>query len=193
MIGAAVLSALISNVPVTALFMSLALGIIKLSDGKPGDTAFGRAIMIAIPFSAMIGGIMTPAGSSINILALYLLEKYSHVRVTFVEWMAFGVPVCIVLLPITWFILMKVFKPEPIKEGVLEKMGDGIPEKITPVEIKLLLITGTMVALWILSSWFPAIDITIVAMGALVAYFLRVWISWTGMNLPAKWHGIPLS
>lgn len=43
---------------------------------------------------------MTPAGSSINILILKLLETYSGIRVGFFDWMFFGIPVTAVLLPI---------------------------------------------------------------------------------------------
>ncbi len=172
MIGTAVLSAIISNVPVTALFMGLSIGIIEASGGKAGAERLAKCLMIAIPFAAMIGGIATPAGSSINILALYLLDTYTQVTVSFVEWMVFGVPLCIVLIPISWFILIKVFKPEPIAAGVTDSLGKDLEDGLTVIEKKLLLVTGVMVGLWIISSWVPAIDITVVAVAGLIAYFI---------------------
>lgn len=172
MIGAAFLSSLISNVPVTALFMGLALQIIRTCSKNTDTANLGKVLMIAIPFGAMIGGMMTPAGSSINILALYLLEEYTETGVTFVEWMLFGVPVTIVLLPISWFILIKLIRPEPLEKGVVEKLGAEIPVTFSKEEIKLSVIIILMVTLWIVSSWIKSIDITLVAMIGLILFFI---------------------
>jgi len=92
MITTCLLSSFMSNVPVASLMMGLALGILTKMGSGGKDLNFGKVLMIAIPFAGMIGGIMTPAGSSINILALNLLESYTEIRVTFLEWMLYGTP-----------------------------------------------------------------------------------------------------
>jgi solute carrier family 13 (sodium-dependent dicarboxylate transporter), member 2/3/5 len=172
MVGAAILSAIISNVPVTALFMGLALEVIR-SGGKQANTRnLGKVLMIAIPFGAMIGGMMTPAGSSINILALYLLKEYTQTSVTFVEWILFGIPLAVVLLPIAWLILIKLIKPEPLEKGITKKLGADIPDGFTKTELKVSAIIILMVGLWVISSWVKDIDITLVAMAGLILFFL---------------------
>lgn len=194
MAGAAFLSAIMSNVPVTALFMGLGLGILEPLDARPGKSNFGRTLMIAIPFGAMIGGMATPAGSSVNILALYFMEQSVGQAIPFVKWMAMGIPICIAMVPISWWILVKLFKPEDLEidflEHLLEKME--IPESLTAAEKKTLVIVGAMLTLWVISSWVPALDITLVALGGLVAFCLPGMnvFTWEQLNENISWEAL---
>ena len=63
MFATAIVSAFISNVPVTAMFVTIGLAFLKLYDSEEDRKKTGRSYMIAIPVAAMIGGIMTPVGS----------------------------------------------------------------------------------------------------------------------------------
>ncbi|MDR0877522.1 MAG: anion permease, partial [Treponema sp.] len=88
---AALISAVVSNVPTCAIFMAIALSFLELYDDPDEKKRAGRAFMIAIPVASMIGGMMTPAGSSINLLAISLLEQHTGITITFVQWMAAGI------------------------------------------------------------------------------------------------------
>ncbi len=109
---------------------------------------------------------MTPAGSSINLIAIGLLEKNYDVTISFVKWMAVGIPLAVVLLPIAWFLLIKVFKPAPLsKEKIQEFVSNiDVPEKITPIEIKAWIIALSMLILWILSSWFSFFNVMAISL-----------------------------
>lgn len=196
MLASAFLSSIMSNVPVTALMMGLALGIIEPMGAQPGKSRLGRCFMLAIPFSAMLGGITTPAGSSVNILALFLLEEHAGITISFVKWMVMGIPICLILLPIMWWILMKMFKPEKIDQKVLEPVLNSIdvPEKLTVKEWKIIIIVLGMSVLWVLSSWIPALDITVVAMGGLLVFFLPGMnlFTWDEFNKGVGWDGVLL-
>jgi sodium-dependent dicarboxylate transporter 2/3/5 len=160
---------------------------------KPGSSRLGKALMIAIPFGAMIGGITTPAGSSINILALFLLEKYAQVSITFLDWMLFGIPIAIVMLPISSFIIVKMFKPEQLNMEVTEILKiEGEEAKISIVEKKVLVIVGIMLVLWISSTWIPAFNVTIVAIAGLIAFFLPGIniLSWDEFSKEVGWDAI---
>jgi sodium-dependent dicarboxylate transporter 2/3/5 len=166
--------------------------------GKAGIQSTGKALMIAIPFAAMIGGIATPAGSSINILALYMLEKYAHLKITFLDWMVFGLPITIVMVPLSSLVLVKLFKPEPLT-GILKGNNErsladcqvaaaqesngavdlssllNMPDTqqgFSMMEKKVLVIVSLMMAFWIASTWVPAINITMVAVVGLIVFFL---------------------
>jgi sodium-dependent dicarboxylate transporter 2/3/5 len=173
MVASAILSSIMSNVPVTAMFAGLAAGMLEKM-GKEKALYFGKTVMIAIPFATMIGGSMTPAGSSINVLALDLLEKYSGIRVGFVTWMAYGIPVAMVILPLCWYILVKIFKPENVDQHIVDSFlyNKKIPEKFTVREIRVLGIITLMVTLWILSTWVPFLNTTVVAVAGLILFFM---------------------
>ena len=64
----------ISDVPCAAIFMAIALGIFQKLGIKPGSN-FGKAVMLGIPIGSLIGGVGTPAGSSINLLGLSTMHR----------------------------------------------------------------------------------------------------------------------
>lgn len=174
MVATAILSSIMSNVPVTAMFAGLAAGMLDKMGKEKKDLLFGKAIMLAIPFAGMIGGSMTPAGSSINVLALDLLERYSGIRVGFVDWMMYGIPVVLFVLPLCWFVMIKIFKPEDIDKSIVDSFMDNkrIPSKFSLNETKVLVIISIMVTLWILSTWVPILNTTVVAVAGLILFFL---------------------
>ncbi len=194
MITTCILSSFMSNVPVASLMMGLALGILTRMNGDKKDLNFGKVLMIAIPFAGMIGGIMTPAGSSINILALSLLETYTEFRVTFLEWMLYGIPVAIVVLPICWFVLIKLFKPENIDQSIIDGFlhKDDNNSKLSAKEIKVLIIVSVTIILWITSTWIPAFDLTLIALLALIAFFIPgiEVLNWKEYSSGASWDAV---
>lgn len=76
----------------------------------------GKAVMLAVSFASMIGGIATPVGSTVNILASSILESTTGVTIGFLQWMAICVPVVVIMIPLTWKLLMKLYKPVAISE-----------------------------------------------------------------------------
>ncbi len=194
MMGTAALSSIMSNVPVTSLFMGLALSLLaKMQEGS-AKLNFGKVIMISIPFAGMIGGIMTPVGSSINILALNLLEETSGITVTFLEWMLFGIPITIVTIPICWFILKKIFKPSDLDQSIVEDFlsaGD-IPEKMENQEKKVLIIISAVIILWVASSWIPFLDLTLIAVAGMILFFMPGirTLEWEEFSRNVSWNAV---
>lgn len=165
MIACAVFSSIVSNVPTCAIFMAISLEFLKLYDNEEDRRKSGRTFLIAIPIASMIGGMMTPAGSSVNLIAISQLEKYNGTTVPFVQWMCAGIPMAIVLVPLAWFLMVKIYKPARVPRQSIEKFVDtmDIPEKIGEKEIKVIIIVCAMLVLWISSSWISMINVMTVA------------------------------
>jgi sodium-dependent dicarboxylate transporter 2/3/5 len=159
--------------------MSMALPLLARINAVPGQSALGKALMIGIPVAAFIGGVGTPAGSSINILGLFQIEQFGKVQVSFLQWMAIGIPLAIVLTPLSWWVLVKVYPPEmPTIGSVAEVRAERVAlGPFTGSERKVMALLATMIVLWVASSWVRALDTTLVAMAGAVAMFLP------GMNL----------
>ena len=174
MICCALLSSIVSNVPTCAIFMALALDFVKLYDNETDRRKTARMFMIAIPVASMIGGMMTPAGSSINLLAMGQLEAHAGMEITFVQWMCAGIPLTIVMIPLAWWLMRKVYKPaEVTTEQVKSFIGSmDIPDQMDSKEKKVCVITVVMLSLWIASSWVKGINVMIVAMLGCCVMFL---------------------
>jgi sodium-dependent dicarboxylate transporter 2/3/5 len=174
MMCAALISSVVSNVPTCAIFMAVSLSFLELYANPEEKKKTGRALMIAIPVSSMLGGMMTPAGSSINLLTITLLEQHTGKTITFVQWMTAGIPLTVILLPIAWKLICLVYRPVEIESQTVKTFIKNldIPPKITLPEIKTLIITAIMLTLWILSSWFRGINVMVVALGGCCLFCL---------------------
>lgn len=165
MITACLISSLISNVPTCAVFSGIALNFLDLYKKEEDKKKTGKALMIAIPIASMIVGMMTPAGSSINLMAIGILEKTCGVTISFVQWMLAGIPLAIVMLPLSWILICKIYKPVQVRKEDIKTFADNldVPQKMTSSEIKTIVIAFTMLVLWILSSWFSFFNVMIIS------------------------------
>jgi sodium-dependent dicarboxylate transporter 2/3/5 len=93
--------------------------------------------------------------------------------------MAIGIPMVIVLVPVAWWALLRFYPPEIETIGemnavVAERAGMG---PMRPAELKVLVLLGGMLLLWVLSTWFKQLDVALIALLGAIAMFLP------GMNL----------
>jgi sodium-dependent dicarboxylate transporter 2/3/5 len=191
MFGTGLISTIVSDVPCAAIFMAIALGIFEKLKLEPGRSQFGRVVMLGIPIAALIGGVGTPAGSSINILGLTMIEQNGGARVPFLHWMAIGIPMVIILLPLAAWVLLKFYPPEIESIGNIDEIEQErrLMGPVATNEWKTLAIMGTMVGFWISSTWYPVFDTTLVAICGAVVMFLpgiRLF-SWKEVQQSTGW------
>jgi solute carrier family 13 (sodium-dependent dicarboxylate transporter), member 2/3/5 len=118
----AFLSMWISNTATAAMMLPLGIGVLSSMGCKPGTSRFGTALMLGIAWSASIGGMGTIIGTPPNGIALGILNASfagdpSYHRITFLEWMLFGIPYVVLFVPVAWLVLLKLFPPEMAKEA----------------------------------------------------------------------------
>ena len=115
MLATAFLSMWISNTATTIMMFSVALPVIQLHNETANQAHLSRnfsvALMLAIAYSASIGGVGTPIGTPPNALLASILQDTYNIQIDFVMWMMFGVPVILLMLPAAWFLLTRVLYP----------------------------------------------------------------------------------
>ena len=170
-IGTGLISLIVSDVPTCAIFMAVAIGIFEKLKLEPGKSQFAKGLMLAIPIGALVGGVGTIAGSSINVLGLQIIEDNGGPTISFLEWMAIGIPMVIILLPTAAFVISRAFKPEIADIGDIKKeLADLGP--LTAPEKKVVVIQALMVAFWIAGTWVPAFNVVTVGVFGATAMFL---------------------
>jgi sodium-dependent dicarboxylate transporter 2/3/5 len=186
MIATAFLSMWISNTATAVMILPVGVALIShLSDNpatvKNENIIFGKALMLAIAYSASIGGMATLIGTPPNLVLAGIVEKTYNTEITFLQWFMFGFPLSIVLLVISWLYLTRVaftFSQQEFPGGKqeidsqLKKLG-----KISPQEKLILIIFLSTAIAWITRSFllvklFPAIDDTIIALLCAVVLFI---------------------
>jgi len=141
---------------------------------------FGKAIMLAIAYSASIGGMATLFGTPPNLVFAGVVQEVYGIEIGFGEWMLFGLPISIILLGICWYYLTKFafkFEMDEFPGGskkissLLSELGAWSNEEKKVVTVfaitALLLIFRQKIQLLI-----PQIDDTIIALGMGILLFL---------------------
>src|SRR5262245_28520795 len=110
--GGAFISLWIPDIAVAAMLLPIGVGLLRDADLKPHQSEFGRALMIATAFGALIGGIGTPAGTAANLVAIAQLKQLANVNISFVRWTLYGAPAAFLMVPLAWRLLLRLFPPE---------------------------------------------------------------------------------
>ena len=150
MMAGGLLSSILADIPVMAMLLPVALVILQNNDCVQHKSSFGRAMMIGLPFACLIGGVGTPAGSSMNAMTIGLLKDTAGVNISFLEWACVGMPMVLILTPIAWFFTIKVYPPEMNSLIGMEDMKQEYEElgKLQAKEWKFLLILLINMILW---------------------------------------------
>lgn len=186
MIATAFLSMWISNTATAVMILPVGLAIISQLKDSPNtieneNEIFGKTLMLAIAYSASIGGMATLIGTPPNLVLAGVVKTSYNIEINFLQWMSFGLPVSILLLFICWKYLTSVaynFKNDSFESG-----GEEIDKQINSLgemsyEEKSVLTVFILTALaWITQSFFiknyvPNIDDTIIAIIAAVILFI---------------------
>lgn len=100
----ALLSMWISNTATAAMMLPLALGLLAPLDFERYRSTW-TYVLLGVAFSANIGGIGTLVGSPPNAIAA------AAVGLSFGQWLMWGIPLVIVMLPAMDWVLRKALKP----------------------------------------------------------------------------------
>ena len=204
LIVGALLSMWITDMAVAAVMLPLGVGVLKDAGLKPLQSNYGRALMISCAYGPLIGGIGTPAGTAANVLALSYLEEISGVTVSFGQWMVLGVPAAILMIPVGWWLLLRIFPPEietlPYGEGEIEAKIEALGP-LKPVERKTLVIFALTITGWLVTPWLadltgglvdPPVQAVALAGGlTLFLPMIRV-MSWKEAQANMDWGGVML-
>ena len=111
MIGTAVLSMWMSNIAAGAMMVATLRPLFGRPEdqaddggGGGGGGAFRRALLLGVAFAADFGGLGTPIGTGPNLIAIGAVED--RVRITFLQWMMFGVPTSALMIGVTFGLLV---------------------------------------------------------------------------------------
>ncbi|MEO1334700.1 MAG: SLC13 family permease, partial [Myxococcota bacterium] len=116
---------------------------------------FGVALLLAVAYGASVGGMATPVGTPPNLIAMSALEARfpEGPTLNFVEWSFRALPAVVLIIPILWLALTRVYPRVPISLDL--GAGPVIRREITalgawrPSEVRALAVFGVAAILWV--------------------------------------------
>jgi sodium-dependent dicarboxylate transporter 2/3/5 len=205
MTATAILSLIVSNTATTLIMIPIAVAVLHAAKIEPGHTdGFSGALVMGIAFAASIGGLGTLVGSPTNAIAAGIIERSTGLRIDFLTWALYGLPLVAVSIPLCWLILLKVqrvratdFDSAAARAGIGEARAWSIAEK------RLVPLIAAVVAAWVALPFIAALlpkesltDGTVAIIGALFLFIIpdgtgRAILNWDEANR-APWGVIML-
>jgi len=148
----ATVSTVISDLPAVAAFIPVSLAVIEKNGLKAGSN-LAKSLMIGIGLAALIGGVATPAGSSMNLLTIDNLSKVTEgaINISFLQWTIIGLPVVVVSYFAIPFLLNIIFPPEMEKLAGIDEIDSDYKAlgRLSEKEIKFILIIALLLITWL--------------------------------------------
>ena len=184
MIAGAGISMWMTNTATTMMMLPIALSLVTLAGDQLAEEHlenFGPALMLSIAYACTIGGLGTLIGTVPNALVAGFMQETYNVEIGFVQWMAVGVPIILVGLPTTYFIITRIvfrLDKRPIK-GMADLIDSELAKLGPPTrdEKAVSTVFGLVVLLWLtrplLSELIPGLsDTGIAVLGAVLLFII---------------------
>lgn len=194
MLIAAFVSMWVTNTATTIMLLPVATSVLVLIGKEEGDSErqqnFSTCLLLGIAYAASIGGVGTIVGTAPNLFVVSFIASRMDVEISFLRWMAIGVPLVLVYVPLTWWLLTRHVFTIPV--GRFEAVASELSrqrESQGPMDIgaRCTVVIFVMTALawvtrpilneWSLAGWQPLAGLTdpgIAIIGALLLFVTPV-------------------
>ena len=196
LMATAILSMIVSNTATTLIMMPIAVAVLRAAGTADGETeGFPGALVMGIAFAASIGGLGTLVGSPTNAIAAGIIERTTGLRIDFLTWATYGLPLVLASIPLCWLILMKVQRVGPRDfdaDAARAGIGEACPWSIA--EKRLVPLVAAVVVAWVavpfVAAYLPKDSLTdgsVAILGALLLFVIpdgtgRPILNWEEAN-----------
>lgn len=152
---AAFVSMWVTNTATTIMLLPVALSISHMVTEKMGrqDDDFPVCLLLGVAYAASIGGIGTIVGTAPNLFIVSFVQSQMGQEISFVRWMMIGVPLLLVFVPLTWWLLSRViFSISRDKIAGIDDLLSKLSAELGPLrraEVLTLIIFVLTAAAWV--------------------------------------------
>lgn len=184
------LSMWVLNTATAAVLIPVAIMIAQRIPRQEDAAIVLKALVLGITYSASFGAIATIMASGENAIASGLLSTPTN-PFGFLSWMQFGLPIVLILLPLSWFMLSRVFRlpavqidTQPVAKEI-ERLGS-----FSVSERKIIGAMLIAVVLWVTGSSIESalglpetlLSSAIVAIGTVAVLSIEEIINWNDLK-----------
>lgn len=191
-------SSFISDHALTAMFLPIAIILYNnsLNSKTPVDLELAKMLMITICMAPNIGGFGAPSGGARNIIMMTYFEDMFGMSFGYGQWILFGMPFVLLMIPILYFLVIKRFKPQikdlgPALDTLkldIDRMGGWSAKQIIAVIIFVIMLFCWITEENLLKSILGVrLGIGVLAIAGAVAYLLAGVVNWRDYQEKVDW------
>lgn len=176
----------ISNTATAVMILPVGMAIVAQLRENPKtieneNLIFGKALMLAVAYSASIGVMAALIGTPPNLVLAGVVQESYGIEITFSQWFFFGFSISILFLVLSWLYLTRIafkFKQKEFPGGTeeikrqLDKLGKLSFEEKLVTFVFVLTAFAWFSRSFLLKQFIPAIDDTIIAISSAILLFL---------------------
>ncbi len=191
-------AAFISDHALAAMFLPIGLILYNnsLTREVPVDKELAKMLMICICMACNIGGFGSPSGGARNVIIMTYLEDMFGITVGYGQWICYGFPFVLIMMPLLWIMLNWRFKPaitdlkpalETLKSDI-GRSGGWNRQQTIALAIFLVMLAGWITEKNILYSLTGIrLGIGVIAVAGAVAYLLAGVVNWRDYQEKVDW------
>jgi solute carrier family 13 (sodium-dependent dicarboxylate transporter), member 2/3/5 len=179
------LSMWLSNTATTMMMYPIAMSVIQVLEGKQDNHRsrnMAICLLMSIAYASNFGGIATIIGTPPNVAYTAFLKKQYGYSFQFVEWMAIGLPIALLLMFSLYLVMTKVlYRRQPVHDDTAKQVIDHELKqlgKMSVPEKRVLAVFLLTAGLWIFKDLINAAfhtrfdDNLIAILGALLMFII---------------------
>ncbi|MDF3917356.1 DASS family sodium-coupled anion symporter [Salinicola salarius] len=181
MLATGFISMWVSNTATAIMMLPIGMSVVSLfANADSGEVKrYATALLLAIAYSASIGGIATLIGTPPNAILAGYLSSEQNIELGFAQWMVLGLPVSIAMMAVAWWWLTRGGFKLQLDDGSGNVIGDELAKlgKLSPAEARVGIVFLLAALAWVtrplLNDWgVEWLSDTSIALLAGVALFL---------------------
>jgi solute carrier family 13 (sodium-dependent dicarboxylate transporter), member 2/3/5 len=188
----------ISDHALAAMFLPIAIALYSNSTNKkfPADPELAKMLVICIAMACNIGGFGSPSGGARNVILMTYLEDMFDINIGYGQWMLYGMPFVLIMMPVLWLLLHWRFKPKITDmSGALDSLRKDIVragpwnrKQVIAVVVFVLMLLGWILESNVLKSLLGIrLGIGVIAIAGAVAYLLFGVVNWRDYQQRVDW------
>ena len=106
-----IVSCFLEMIPAAVIFSTIAKSIL-IDLGYTGEDKFSKALMLSVLWTSAVGNGATPLGHPITLTLLGILQNITGLSVSYLSYMAIGLPFGLIFVALCWLVIRYIIKPD---------------------------------------------------------------------------------
>ena len=187
--SSALLAGFIAGHVVAAVMTPMTLSLVRTmkENTKKSTVKLSKFLLFSVAYGASIGALYAPSGGGRNIIILGFLQRMQGISIGYGEWIVYSLPITILLIPVTSWILFRAFRPQirDLSEATAGLRGELEEREITGETVLTLAIFALIVFLWITLG--STLGLGVISLIGALLYLVFGIVRWDDYHTNINW------